>query len=127
LISVLAHQAVELTPSEYSSNTANEMQGQHSTPASVQADDGRHVLQATTLASGNTVLPKDIPAYDTSKSYLGKLCPKGHVWHDTGQSLRRRRKGDCHECDKQRTNKHNTRPAKRQALSAVPTGEDQDT
>ena len=37
--------------------------------------------------------------YDTSKHRPGKLCPRGHDWQNTGQSLRKRSNGACLECD----------------------------
>jgi hypothetical protein len=36
--------------------------------------------------------------YDTTRFYLGKLCPRAHTYRDTGQTLRRQRKGDCVQC-----------------------------
>jgi len=46
---------------------------------------------------------QDIPSYppfDTNTSYLGKLCPKGHDYYGTGQSLRRHHNQSCRECDR---------------------------
>src|SRR4029450_11601769 len=36
--------------------------------------------------------------YDITRFYLGKLCPRAHTYRDTGQTLRRQRKGDCVQC-----------------------------
>jgi hypothetical protein len=36
--------------------------------------------------------------YDPTRFYLGKLCPRAHTYRDTGQTLRRQRKGDCVQC-----------------------------
>ena len=36
-----------------------------------------------------------VPAFDTTKYGLGKLCPRGHDYHGTGQSLRHRRRHVC--------------------------------
>ena len=36
--------------------------------------------------------------YDTTRFYLGKLCPRAHPYCDTGQTLRRKRKRDCVQC-----------------------------
>ena len=44
----------------------------------------------------------DIPAYDTSKHYLGKLCPRRHEYHSTGQSLLRKTNHLCLACDRER-------------------------
>src|SRR4029453_18077232 len=41
----------------------------------------------------------NVPAYDTSKRYLGKLCPRGHDYHGTGQSLLRKANHLCLACD----------------------------
>ena len=43
-----------------------------------------------------------IPAYDTSKHYLGKLCPRGHDYKGTGQSLLRKTNHLCLACDRER-------------------------
>lgn len=46
--------------------------------------------------------------YDTSKYYLGKLCPHGHDYKNTGKSLKRRNKNSwaCVECNKERARKY---------------------
>jgi hypothetical protein len=41
----------------------------------------------------------NVPAFDTTKYVLGKLCPRGHDYHGTGQSLRHRRRHVCLACD----------------------------
>ena len=43
-----------------------------------------------------------IPAYDTSKHSLGKLCPRHHDYHGTGQSLLRKTNHLCLACDAER-------------------------
>ena len=40
-----------------------------------------------------------VPAFDTTKYVLGKLCPRGHDYHGTGQSLRHLRRHVCLACD----------------------------
>jgi hypothetical protein len=42
----------------------------------------------------------DISPFDASKYVLGKLCPRGHDYQGTGQSLRRLPKFTCWECHK---------------------------
>jgi hypothetical protein len=42
------------------------------------------------------------PTYDTSKHYLGKLCPRRHDYHGTGQSLLRKTNHLCLACDRER-------------------------
>jgi hypothetical protein len=55
----------------------------------------------------------NIPAYDTSKHYLGKLCPRGHDYKGTGQSLLRKINHLCLACDRERAKER--RQAKRTA------------
>jgi hypothetical protein len=43
----------------------------------------------------------NIPAYDTTKHYLGKLCPRRHDYHSTGQSLLRKTNHLCLACDRE--------------------------
>jgi hypothetical protein len=40
-----------------------------------------------------------VPAFDTTKYVLGKLCPRGHDYYGTGQSLRRLPRAVCLQCD----------------------------
>lgn len=41
----------------------------------------------------------DTPAFDSTRHRLGRLCPRGHDWQSTGQSLRVRNKaGYCLAC-----------------------------
>ena len=40
-----------------------------------------------------------VPAFDTTKYGLGQLCPRGHNYHGTGQSLRHLRRHVCLACD----------------------------
>ena len=51
---------------------------------------------APILSDSNT------PAYDTSKHYLGKLCPHRHDYHGTGKSLLRQTNHLCLACDRER-------------------------
>lgn len=37
--------------------------------------------------------------YDTSRYYLGKLCPRGHDYEGTGQSLLRQHNQRCRDCE----------------------------
>ena len=56
-----------------------------------------------------------IPEYDTSRYYLGKLCKRGHEWANTGQSLLRKTKQQCAECD--REHKRERRQTQRKAAT----------
>jgi Arc/MetJ-type ribon-helix-helix transcriptional regulator len=58
-------------------------------------------------------IPAPAPSYDTSKYILGKLCPRGHDYHGTGQSLLRRANQGCLACDAARARER--RKAKAQA------------
>jgi hypothetical protein len=61
------------------------------------SDALRHVLhtEAREPDYGHT----DPEGYDAATFYLGKLCPRGHEYPGTGQSLLRRRSQGCRECD----------------------------
>jgi uncharacterized coiled-coil protein SlyX len=59
--------------------------------------------------------PSAIPAYDTSKFVLGKLCPRGHDYLNTGQSLLRRANLGCLACDREKARER--RLAKRNRTS----------
>jgi hypothetical protein len=39
------------------------------------------------------------PPFDPAKSVLGRLCPRGHEWGSTGQSLRRLPNLSCRACE----------------------------
>ena len=54
--------------------------------------------------------------YDTSKYVLGKLCPRGHDYHSTGQSLLRLSNRHCLACDREKF--HERKQAKLQAQPA---------
>ena len=48
-------------------------------------------------------LPATVPPYDPTTRRLGKLCPRGHDYHGTGQSLRTTHKsGYCLACNAER-------------------------
>jgi hypothetical protein len=59
---------------------------------------------------------RNMPAFDTSKYVLGKLCPRGHDYQGTGQSLLRRANLGCLDCDREKARER--RQAKRQAAPA---------
>jgi hypothetical protein len=44
-----------------------------------------------------------VPPFDASKFVLGKLCPRGHDYYGTGQTLRRLFRHVCPACDVERT------------------------
>jgi hypothetical protein len=41
-----------------------------------------------------------VPAFDAKTYYLGALCPRGHSYYSTGQSLRRMHNRSCAECER---------------------------
>jgi hypothetical protein len=78
-------------------------------PVAEVAYDSNTVLQQSV---GQTV----IPPYDATKYVLGKLCPQGHAWGTTGQSLLSLPSHTCKECKKEskrrkRAEKHQGQPA----------------
>src|SRR5207248_1073669 len=42
---------------------------------------------------------RNVPAFDTSKYTLGRLCPRGHDYHGTGKTLLRLANQGCLACD----------------------------
>jgi len=49
---------------------------------------------------GDTACQTAVPPFDTSKRYLGPLCPQGHDWAGTGQSLRNKKSHNCLACNR---------------------------
>jgi hypothetical protein len=56
-----------------------------------------------------------VPPFDTRKFVLGKLCPRGHEYYGTGQTLRRLFRHVCPACDVERTRE--ARQAKREGTA----------
>ena len=54
-----------------------------------------------------------VPAYDTNKYVLGKLCPRGHDYHRTGKTLLRLPKYVCPQCDAERARERRANRQKR--------------
>jgi hypothetical protein len=54
---------------------------------------------ASAIEQAAAVAAVDTPPFDTTRFYLGKLCPQGHQWGSTGQSLLRRHNQRCRECE----------------------------
>ena len=78
-----------------------EVRREGGSPAVVSAE----VVQGQTTGAatnGQTeVRPREpLPAFDPGRYRLGKLCPRGHDWQGTGQSLRVKNKaGYCLACN----------------------------
>ena len=62
-----------------------------------------------------STIPAAVPPHDPSKYRLGKLCPRGHDYQGTGQSLRKKKSNGCRDCDVEQ--KRAARQAKHQALA----------
>lgn len=83
-------------------------QAQPETAGEVKALDFTPSSQAETTPPAQEPVPTaqperhDAPGFDTTRYYLGKLCPKRHNYQGTGQSLRRQSKKDCRDCDRER-------------------------
>jgi hypothetical protein len=51
------------------------------------------------LGEGTPPPAPEVPPFDTTRHVLGPLCPRGHDYHGTGQTLRRLPRHTCLECD----------------------------
>ena len=84
--------------------------GRKGQAAAVQQDQSPALVEDTPGHSD------EAPAYDPSKYHLGKLCPRGHEYQGTGQSLRSNNvAGYCPACNVEDTRAR--RQARRQAQS----------
>jgi len=90
------------TPIEYSGNAINAPREQRSIPEPALEEDAWHAPQDVHEVSSNTVLPENVPAFDTTKYALGKLCPRAHNYSNTGQSLLRVSDRHCIACDREK-------------------------
>jgi hypothetical protein len=68
----------------------------------------QYVSDANTASD---IVSDSIPSFDSSKYVLGKLCPRGHDYHGTEQSLLRRSNRHCLACDREKF--HERKQAKR--------------
>lgn len=85
---IVEHLAVDMRfaePSDSDVSDATQIQSSD-VPVTVPRQDGN----VTALATAG---------YDADKHYLGKLCPRGHAYEATGQSLRYRGSKRCIQCD----------------------------
>lgn len=70
-----------------------------------------------TVTDTVTVTGQGLEPFDTTRYRLGKLCPRGHDYHGSGQTLRKNNKaGGCLACDAEGTRAR--RQAKRQEVPA---------
>jgi len=87
-------------------------------PASHRNGQGAPELAVPTAQVSETVTERQngeivIPPYDATKYVLGKLCPQGHEWGTTGQSLLRLPSRNCPTCVN--ASKREKRAGRRQA------------
>lgn len=102
LTQALEQRTVALASQEYSGKTRNGPSEQLSPLEPAPEGDGRHTPQKVHTEDSNTVLQKDIPAFDPTKYALGKLCPRRHDHQGTGQSLLRISNRHCMLCDREK-------------------------
>ena len=106
VVDMLEHRAVEDCREGITSSTS---------PAPM---DTRPPVPATVLqAAQNPALASvEASSFDTTRYYLGKLCPKGHDFGGTGMSLLRKHNQRCRECENE--SRREGRAKKRQEVSA---------
>jgi Helix-turn-helix domain len=87
------------------------------TPAAVRGEARRRTRQ-TPPAGAAPAVHDQVPAFDTRKFSLGQLCPRGHDYAGTGQTLRRLPRHVCPACDAEQARER--REAKRHARPPSP-------
>lgn len=70
-------------------------------PTGSQRQPRRQPAADATRPSPPTGADSQGQGYDPSRYILGKRCPRGHEWRQTGQTLRRRTSNSCPQCDVQ--------------------------
>jgi hypothetical protein len=55
--------------------------------------------ESTRLKTPEGRQPAPADDFDHEKFYLGKLCPKGHRYGDSGLSLLRKHNNGCRDCE----------------------------
>ena len=118
LAQALAHQRKRVRPDvSYMNTTPMPL------PAAVVSDEehpGREDGPPQGLAQAPRAVHGEGTAYDPTKFYLGTLCPKGHDWGGTGQSLLRKHNQRCRACEN--AGKKARRQATRQAQALAGKG-----
>jgi metal-responsive CopG/Arc/MetJ family transcriptional regulator len=72
-------------------------------PINEQEDVQKQItVETDNRQTENSTSAVSVPPFDHSKYVLGKLCPRGHDYHDTGTSLLRRANSGCLECDREK-------------------------
>jgi hypothetical protein len=119
------------TPARAQSRKVSDRKGVDDNTSDTKADSSsilsdKKEVTATSLPEPPApafVSDSNASTYDTSKHYLGKLCPRRHDYNGTGQSLLRKTNHLCLACDAERAKER--RQAKRSATrvrSPVPRG-----
>jgi hypothetical protein len=123
VVDMLEHSAVQDSSEGNTRNTSIEREEQVSTSEQEPARDTVPMdtippVQATVLqAAQNPALARvEASSFDTTRYYLGKLCPKGHDFGGTGMSLLRKHNQRCRECENE--SRREGRAKKRQEVSA---------
>ena len=101
--------------------TIRALQGVTDTITDTQTEPSPDVTDTVTntesVTDTVTVTGQALEPFDTTRFRLGKLCPRAHDYHGSGQSLRKKNKsGTCCACDVEQ--KRERRQAKRQEVSA---------
>jgi len=88
------------------SDTKEEEEEPPETLPLIMSDRNAGVAQAADIAEASADIVSDnIPAFDAAKHVLGKLCPRSHDYHGTGQSLLRRSDRHCLACEREKPRK----------------------
>jgi hypothetical protein len=69
------------------------------TPQRRDAGTSQRRTAATRPSDTAATPPQAIPDYDTTRYVLGRLCPRGHAYGSTGQTLRLIMGRKCRECE----------------------------
>ena len=79
--------------------TRVEILEQMRTPRRQSAD--RALTPADSAADTPLISTAACPPFDATKNRLGRLCPRGHEWGRTGQTLLRLPNQTCRQCENQ--------------------------
>jgi hypothetical protein len=71
---------------------------QRLTTLQTQLSRGSH-RQPLAAIPAATPAATQAPPYDPTRYFLGVLCPRGHDYAGTGQSVRKRSNHSCQRCD----------------------------
>lgn len=107
---------VDLRPETATATVADTVTDTVSAPRVQRTAPSRQRAVTDTVADTVNVTEATPEPFDTTKYRLGTLCPRGHDYHGTGQSLRKNNKaGGCLACDAEQARYR--RQARRQATA----------